>query len=81
MEAFSATLKKRGGFAWPKSAPLFTGPDAKAQRIEAKALGAGRLNTDLLERPCIDCIFIPSKDELDALFNFVVTSRSALNSA
>ncbi|MEY3452950.1 MAG: hypothetical protein RL574_688, partial [Actinomycetota bacterium] len=38
MEAFSATLKKRGGFAWPKSAPLFTGPDAKAQRIEAKAL-------------------------------------------
>ena len=81
MEAFSATLKKRGGFAWPKSAPLFTGPDAKAQRIEAKALGAGRLNTDLLERPCVDCIFIPSKDELDALFNFVVTSRSALNSA
>ncbi|NCZ56117.1 MAG: DUF1566 domain-containing protein [Acidimicrobiia bacterium] len=81
MEAFSATLKKRGGFAWPKSAPLFTGPDAKAQRIEAKALGAGRLNTDLLERPCLDCIFIPSKDELDALFNFVVTSRSALNSA
>jgi hypothetical protein len=81
MEAFSATLKKRGGFAWPKSAPLFTGPDAKAQRIEAKALGAGRLNTDLLERPCVDCIFYPSKDELDALFNFVVTSRSALNSA
>ena len=81
MEAFSATFKKRGGFAWPKSAPLFTGPDAKAQRIEAKALGAGRLNTDLLERPCVDCIFIPSKDELDALFNFVVTSRSALNSA
>ncbi|NDC12143.1 MAG: hypothetical protein EBZ88_06790, partial [Actinobacteria bacterium] len=60
---------------------MFTGPDAKAQRIEAKALGAGRLNTDLLERPCVDCIFIPSKDELDALFNFVVTSRSALNSA
>ena len=81
MEAFSATLKKRGGLAWPKSAALFTGPDAKAQRIEAKALGAGRLNTDLLERPCVDCIFIPSKDELDALFNFVVTSRSALNSA
>ncbi|NDH45108.1 MAG: DUF1566 domain-containing protein [Actinobacteria bacterium] len=81
MEAFSATLKKRGGLAWPKSAALFTGPDAKAQRIEAKALGAGRLNTDLLERPCLDCIFIPSKDELDALFNFVVTSRSALNSA
>jgi hypothetical protein len=81
MEAFSATLKKKGGFAWPKSAPLFTGPDAKAQRIAAKALGAGRLNTDLLERPCVDCIFIPSKDELDALFNFVVTSRSALNSA
>jgi hypothetical protein len=81
MEAFSATLKKKGGFAWPKSAPLFIGPDAKAQRIEAKALGAGRLNTDLLERPCVDCIFIPSKDELDALFNFVVTSRSALNSA
>ncbi|NDH92206.1 MAG: hypothetical protein EBY79_03815, partial [Actinobacteria bacterium] len=43
MEAFSATLKKRGGFAWPKSAPLFTGPDAKAQRIEAILARGGKV--------------------------------------
>ena len=81
MEAFTNNAKMRGGFPWLKIDPVFSGPDAKARRIESKALGAGRSNLEAINGPCESCIFVTSKDELDALYNFVVTSTTPLDIA
>ncbi len=79
MEAFPDSPTMKGGFPWLTANPMFYGSDVKARRIEAKALGAGRSNGQLLFGPCLDCLFTPSKDELDALYNFIVTTESPLN--
>ena len=85
--------------AWlsPVSSPVIFGRDAKAQRIEAKQIGAGAVNTALifqflgksgatqhLDPPLAEIkyqSFVPSKDELDALYNYIVTTESPLDAA
>jgi hypothetical protein len=81
IEAFPNNVTMRGGFPWLTMDPVFSGPDAKARRIEAKLLGAGRSNSEAVNGPCSACVFVPSKDELDALYNFVATTTTALDSA
>ena len=64
---------------WLTSRVVYAGPDAKARRIEAKAIGAGLANFRQISGSDDVTFYVPSKDELDALYNFVVTSQSALN--
>ena len=85
------------GFIAEWTSPLVvvhTSDDAKSQRILGKQLGAGRENTDRLNSLYGDWRLItmvgpnpgarwhvPSKDELDALYNFIATSQSPLSTA
>lgn len=59
------------------------GSDAKAQRILGKQIGAGSENTRLMfgDDVLIPGFHIPSKDELDALYNFIATNQSPLSTA
>ena len=85
------------GFIGEWSSPnlvVHTSADAKSKRILGKQLGAGRENTDrlialsnwwrvvtqLVPNPGAGW-HVPSKDELDALYNFIVTSQSPLDTA
>jgi hypothetical protein len=57
----------------------------KADRVLSKQIGYGRANTELLigrdlGDPPYD-YHLPSKDELDALYNFIATEKSPLSSA
>ncbi len=81
MEAFPNNLAMTAGFPWSKSDAVFSGPDAKSLRIEAKAIGAGITNAEAIDGPCSSCLFLPSKDELDALYNFVATTTTSLDRA
>jgi hypothetical protein len=81
------------GRAWLSPLVIYEGADAKARRIEAKRLGAGAENFGSifgfppreagLGVPWVPTYqaFHPSKDELDALYNYIVTSDSPLDSA
>ncbi|MEY4400737.1 MAG: hypothetical protein RL072_602 [Actinomycetota bacterium] len=73
---------------------VFGGADAKARRIEAKYIGSGDQNTFLVSRIQSEQLFseefwrkigykffVPSKDELDALYNYIATSKSPLSAA
>jgi hypothetical protein len=72
---------------------VYQGTDAKARRIEAKRIGAGAENfasirgfspreVGLNHAPIPSYqLFYPSKDELDALYNYIVTSDSPLDTA
>ena len=60
----------------------------KVDRIRGKEIGAGFDNTKLLSRDSylyqiiLDSKYhVPSKDELDALYNYIATSKSPLSSA
>jgi len=64
---------------WLVQGAVHTGPDAKAKRIEGKAIGAGSTNHERIFGPG-NKFFVPSKDELDALYNYIVTSGSRLRS-
>jgi len=62
---------------------VHVGSNAKAQRILGKQIGAGSGNTRLMfgdEAP-LPGFDIPSKDELDALYNFIATNQSPLSTA
>jgi len=79
---------------WWGNPIVHTSANAKVQRILGKQLGAGRENTDrLMEldkyweavrgavRNTSVSWHVPSKDELDALYNYIVTSQSPLRTA
>jgi len=93
LEASIKPDRTRG--AWDQVV-LHGGSDAKVQRILGKAIGAGAMNTEqLVSRSdvwamrqsangwrIVDGIrfHIPSKDELDALYNFIATTKTPLSS-
>ena len=71
-------------FAW-SATPLHSGSDAKRQRILGKEIGAGlhnslRMGAVGVSWSIIGAWWLPSKDELDALYNFVATEKSPLSS-
>jgi hypothetical protein len=60
--------------------------DSKRQRILGKAIGAGlynslRMGAVGMTWSIIDEWWLPSKDELDALYNFIATNQSPLSTA
>ena len=81
------------GEGWMVSSVVYRGDDSKARRIEAKRVGAGAENFVSifgyspreagLDVPGIPSyqMFYPSKDELDALYNYIVTTDSPLDTA
>jgi len=77
------------GKSWLTSLVIYQGADVKARRIEAKRIGAGSENyfsiygIPPLSFPWVSTyqIFYPSKDELDALYNYIATSDSPLDTA
>jgi len=97
MEAFSGynrALRQAfpEGEAWLTFTVVYQGTDAKARRIEAKRIGAGAENffsirgfapSDIGLVPGVTTyqVFYPSKDELDALYNYIVTSDTPLDTA
>lgn len=62
---------------WLVQRAVHTGPDAKAKRIEGKAIGAGSTNYAQMFGSN-NAFFVPSKDELDALYNYIVTAGARL---
>ena len=92
LEASTKPDQTRG--AWDQVV-LHSGRDAKSQRILGKLIGAGARNTEQLVASSnvwalrqfanswriADGIrfHIPSKDELDALYNFIATTRTPLS--
>ncbi|MGA1312630.1 MAG: hypothetical protein ACO30L_06045 [Ilumatobacteraceae bacterium] len=82
-----------GGSVWLTPGAVYQGTDAKARRIEAKQIGAGAENFvsiyGLVPRgPFLGVtwiptyqLFHPSKDELDALYNYIATTDSPLDTA
>jgi hypothetical protein len=83
------------GQAWLTERVIHQGDDAKARRVEAKRIGAGAENyvsiyggTPYSPFPfglsgwsATYQFFHPSKDELDALYNYIVTTDSPLDTA
>ena len=85
------------GTTWFTPSAVFIEQDAKARRIEAKLIGAGADNTSRATgtsskerisgngaeffRSLGYQVFLPSKDELDALYNFVATTKLPLRTA
>jgi hypothetical protein len=83
------------GQAWLAPRVIYQGDDAKARRVEAKRIGAGAENYvsiygqtpysllpfGLSGWSATYQLFYPSKDELDALYNYIVTTDSPLDTA
>ena len=68
------------GSVWPPK-PLYS---TKADRILSKGIGEGRRNSlqmGMKSYPPPADFHIPSKDELDALYNFIATNQSPLSTA
>ena len=71
-------------FSWTTT-PLNTAADSKQQRILGKQIGAGFINSIRMRSAGISWSgigswWLPSKDELDALYNFIAAFESPLRS-
>ena len=77
------------GLGWGGFEPIPKPIQDKAERIRGKEIGAGLGNTRLLasqSSPFHSAVLqvglhVPSKDELDALYNYIATSKSPLSTA